>query len=209
MIINFYTFLVSSIIFILTPGLDTVFVMNKALTETKMSGLVSAIGIATGVLVHTLFAALGLSIILSQSATAFSVVKYAGALYLFYLGIKAIREKSNIANAIDDKSHASSKLSKVFVMATLTNTLNPKVALFFLAFFPQFVKLDSPNSSQGFITLGVLYAVMSLIWLALLSLFVSHFAARIKSNVKALDMIQKVSGLAFILLGIQIALSRN
>lgn len=209
MIQNLTLFVASSIIFILTPGLDTIFVINKSITESKKSGLVSAAGISFGVMFHTLLAALGLSIILAKSVLAFSVVKYLGAAYLVFLGIKAIGQKGNILEPVKVVTVSKSKMSKVFWMATLTNILNPKVALFFLAFFPQFVKAGPDKSSQAFLFLGSLYAAMSLVWLAVLSTFVSVFSDKIRSSSKAQSIIQKVSGIAFIFLGIKIAISRK
>lgn len=209
MIQNLTLFILSSIVFILTPGLDTIFVVNKSLTESKKSGLVSAAGISFGVLFHTLFAALGLSIILAKSANAFILVKYMGAAYLIYLGLKALIQKGTVLNSVTVVGLNRTKLSKVFWMAALTNVLNPKVALFFLAFFPQFVKAGAEGSSRAFLFLGSLYAAMSLIWLAILSFFVSLFSDKIKASAKAQSIIQKVSGVAFIFLGIKIAISKK
>jgi threonine/homoserine/homoserine lactone efflux protein len=183
--------------------------VNKSITESKKTGLVSAAGISFGVMFHTLLASLGLSIILAKSAMAFSIVKYVGAGYLIYLGIKAVKQKNNILDSVQTVKVSQTKLSKVFWMATLTNVLNPKVALFFLAFFPQFVKSGSEGTSQGFLFLGTLYAVMSLIWLVILATFVSTFSDKIRTSEKAQNIIQKVSGVAFIYLGIKIAISKK
>lgn len=209
MIQNLSLFVASSVIFILTPGLDTIYVVNKSITQSKKAGLVSAAGISFGVMFHTCFAALGLSIILAKSALAFSVVKYAGAAYLVYLGIQAFRQNGSVLGEVEVVVGSKTKLSKIFWMATLTNILNPKVALFFLAFFPQFVKTGSENTSQAFLFLGTLYAVMALVWLIVLSSFVSVFSDRIRASDKAQGLIQKISGAAFIFLGIKIAISEK
>lgn len=209
MIQNLPLFIASSIIFIMTPGLDTIFVVNKSITESKKSGLISAAGISLGVMFHTLLASLGLSIILAKSVLAFSIIKYVGASYLIYLGTKAIIQKNNILESVQTMHVSESKTSKVFLMAMLTNVLNPKVALFFLAFFPQFVKTNSGREFLAFFILGSLYAILSLIWLTLLSIFISNFSNKIRSSTKAQNLIQKLSGMAFIILGIKIAMSKN
>lgn len=207
MVQNLSLFIASSVIFILTPGLDTIFVVNKSITESKKSGLVSALGISFGVMFHTLLASLGLSIILAKSAVAFSIIKFLGAAYLVYLGVRAFIQKENVVKSIQTEAVSQSKLSKVFLMATLTNILNPKVALFFLAFFPQFIQAGPQSSSQGFFYLGSLYAVMSMVWLMVLSMLVATFSDKLRSSQKALNLIQKISGAAFIYLGIKIAVS--
>lgn len=209
MVQNLPLFIASSVIFILTPGLDTIFVVNKSITESKKSGLVSAVGISFGVMFHTLLASLGLSIILAQSTIAFSIVKYLGVGYLVFMGIRAIIQKNNILDSVQTVTASQNKLSKIFWMATLTNILNPKVALFFLAFFPPFVKAGASGTSQGFFFLGTLYAAMSLTWLVILSALVSTFSDKIRSSSKAQNIIQKVSGVAFIFLGIKIAISKK
>lgn len=201
-------FIISSAMFIITPGLDTIFVVNKALTESKKSGYVSALGIAFGVLFHSVLASFGLSIILAKSIFAFTLIKYLGAAYLVFLGIKALLTKNQTLQ-LSNEIHAQTNLRKVFLGATLTNIMNPKVILFFLAFFPQFVKTSLPYASQAFLALGSLYAVMSLIWLVVLSAFISVFAGKLRAHPKAQIIIQKITGSAFILFGLKIALTKN
>lgn len=209
MIQNLSLFLVSSLLFILTPGLDTIFVVNKSVTESRRMGLVSACGISFGVLFHTLFAALGLSLILASSAVAFSAIKYIGAVYLIYLGIKAIWSQKSALESVGSETGLRLKPSKVFWMAAFTNILNPKVAMFFLAFFPQFVRPGSEKISWAFLTLGGLYALMSLVWLGILSIVVSLFAKRIRASARAQLVIHRLSGVAFIFLGIKIVLDKK
>ena len=137
-ITNFTAFLLAGILLNLTPGTDTIYILSRSISQGKKAGLLSALGISAGCLVHTLFAAFGLSIVLSQSAAAFDTVKYMGALYLIYLGLKTIFTRRPHGFDLDAIQTRDSD-SRIFLSGMLTNVLNPKVALFFLAFVPQFI----------------------------------------------------------------------
>lgn len=209
MLENLTLFIASSLVFILSPGVDTVFTINKSLAGGFRMGVVAALGTSVGVLFHTLFAALGLSIILSQSAIAFSVIKYAGAVYLVYLGIKAFLDRANLTEMIDEKTKREVGLRSVFFMATVTNILNPKMAIFFMAFFPQFVGARAEGEFLPFFLLGGIYSIICFFWLGFVSYFVSHFSIKLKGSIKAQNIIQKITGMTFIGLGIKLALSEK
>lgn len=201
-------FISSAIIFILTPGIDTVFVLNRTLQNGRMAGILSALGVATGVLVHTLFATLGLASILAKSATAFMLIKYLGAVYLIYLGIMAIKNALNIKN-YQISSQVNIKSTKnAYVMGLFTNILNPKVALFFLAFFPQFIQAEQLTSATPYLFLGGLYSLFSAIWLVLLAVIGAMFIGYLQS-VKARRSMDSLSGIAFIGLGAKLGLSQQ
>lgn len=200
-------FISSAIIFILTPGIDTVFVLNRTLQNGRMAGILSALGVATGVLVHTLFATLGLASILAKSATAFMVIKYLGAVYLIYLGVMAIKNALNAKN-YQINAEANPKPAKnAYLMGLLTNVLNPKVALFFLAFFPQFIQAEQLASATPYLFLGGLYSLFSAIWLVLLAVIGAMFIGYLQS-VKARRSMDSVSGVAFIGLGVKLGFSQ-
>lgn len=205
---HFFTFVISAFFFILTPGIDTVFVLNKSISQGKKAGVYATLGVNSGILVHTLFAALGLSLILAQSALAFSIVKYAGAAYLFYLGIEKLVSKKK---TFQFKTSAETRVSnrKNYISGVLTNVLNPKVALFFMAFFPQFIRPEAINSPLPFILLGATYAFLGLIWFTILSLFTSSFSDRLMNNPRFSKWMDKIAGITFILLGVKIALTRR
>lgn len=205
---NFYLFIVSAAIFIITPGIDTVFVLNKSLTNGRKSGIYASIGISFGTLVHTLFAALGLSILLAKSAIAFSVVKYLGACYLIYLGIKALTSKTNDMDLSMGERPEKSNWSN-FKTGVITNVLNPKVALFFLSFFPQFINREHTDSASPFIILGITYGILGMIWCFILAHFSSLFSHKIKGNPKFNSWLNKFSGVVFILMGVKIALAKK
>ena len=130
---HFGAFIITTLVFILTPGIDTVFVLNKSIGQGKKAGVYASLGINGGIIMHTLFAALGLSIIVAKSATAFMVIKYFGAIYLVYLGITKILSKKN--TDINTTEEDGSNNMQHFFSGLITNIFNPKVALFFLSFF--------------------------------------------------------------------------
>jgi threonine/homoserine/homoserine lactone efflux protein len=140
-------FLMAALILSVTPGLSTLYVLARSLGQGRKAGVVSAIGIAVGDLVHTLAASLGLSALLASSALAYSIVKYVGAGYLIYLGIgMLLSQKRNQSLA----TLRPASLRRIFNQAIATSILNPKVALFFIAFLPQFA-----NPAQGSVALQI------------------------------------------------------
>ena len=204
---NYTLFLITALLFIMTPGIDTVFVLNKSISQGRTAGIYSTFGVKSGVLIHTLFAALGLSMILAQSAIAFSIIKYLGALYLIYMGISAVLSKKKLdfaAPAPTPKSNIQN-----FYSGFITNVLNPKVALFFLSFFPQFIKKEYFNSPVPFVTLGITYAVLGLMWFLTITYFSSMFSARLKENPRFNNWMNKASGAVYILMGIKIAMTKK
>lgn len=205
---NYWLFMVTAFIFIMTPGIDTVFVLNKSITQGRKSGFYATMGLKSGVLVHTLFAALGLSIIVAQSALVFSIVKYMGALYLVYLGVKSLLSKQGKPNFAPMAASRSSNREN-FKTGFVTNILNPKVALFFLSFFPQFIKREFLETPTPFVILGLTYAVLGVLWFLMISSFASIFSERLKRNPKFNDYLNKFSGIVFILMGIKVAFTKK
>jgi threonine/homoserine/homoserine lactone efflux protein len=151
-------FTTAAIVLLLIPGPAVLYIIARSVDQGRLAGLASSSGIAFGTLVHVLAASLGLSALLVSSATAYSVVKYAGAAYLFYLGIKKFRGRSRSGNGM---KHAESiPLRKVFAQGILVQVLNPKTAIFFFAFLPQFVSPARGHVTLQFFTLGMLFAVL-------------------------------------------------
>lgn len=204
---NFYLFIISASIFIITPGIDTVFVINKSLSNGTKSGIYASIGICCGILVHTIFASLGLSIILAKSAIAFSLIKYLGAVYLIYLGVNALRSKNNSLDFSKVEKKENSNWND-FRTGIITNVLNPKVALFFLSFFPQFINIEN-NSAVQFTILGLSYGMLGMIWCFFLAYFSSLFSSKIKGSPKFSIFLNKFSGIVYILMGLKIALTKK
>lgn len=201
---NFIAFLVATVLFVLTPGIETVFLINKSISQGRRSGIYTSFGLNTGALVHTLFGALGLSIMIAKSALFFALIKYLGAAYLIYLGVaKVMSKKGLIAETNEGQKKDSAKSS--FRSGFVTNILNPKVALFFIAFFPQFISPTEIENPVPFIILGVIYATMTTVWYLVLTSFAGSFSTKIKENEKIGVRLNKVSGAIFVLMGLQIA----
>ena len=151
-------FITAAIVLLLIPGPAVLYIIARSLDQGRRAGLASAAGIAIGTLVHVLAASLGLSALLLSSATAYSAMKYAGAAYLFYLGIKKFRERPRTENAM--KSAEKIPMRNVFAQGIVVNVLNPKTAIFFFAFLPQFVSPARGHVTIQFFTLGILFAFM-------------------------------------------------
>lgn len=196
--------MVSALFFVMTPGMDTVFVLNKSIGQGRKSGFYATLGVNTGVLTHTFLSAIGVSVLLSKSALAFSIIKYAGACYLIYTGYLKLKNNTGILLGKAEPENRES-LKKDFWSGFITNSLNPKVALFFLAFFPQFVTPSQIDNPIPYLLLGLTFAAIGVIWYLILTLFASEFSEKIRSNPKTEIWIGRVSGLVFILMGLKIA----
>ena len=205
---NFLTFVIAATIFVLTPGLDTMFILNKSIAQGKRAGIYATMGINTGVLVHTVFATLGLSLIVAKSVLVFTVLKYFGAAYLLYLGVSKLISKEDIIDPqAPQKNNKTGK--KNFISGVINNVLNPKVALFVLAFFPQFIKREYMSSPVPFVFLGITYAILGLTWLLILNVFASAFSEKMSNSKRANTWLNRFSGITFILMGLKVALSRR
>lgn len=205
---NFSFFIISAIIFVLTPGIDTIFILNKSLTKGKKTGFYSSLGICSGILVHTSFAALGLSIILAKSAIAFSLIKYLGAAYLIYIGLKALFSKKETLS-FKQQTETTESIWTSYRSGVITNVLNPKVALFFLSFFPQFISKTNTDSALPFFILGFTYAGLGIIWCFILAHFSATFSNKLKKNEKFNFWLNKTSSVIYILMGLKIAMSKK
>ncbi len=148
------TFILAGLLLNITPGADTLYIVGRSTAQGVRAGVVAALGIGAGCIVHIVAAAIGLSAILAASSTAFTIVKYLGAAYLAYLGISMLRVQGKTQEVRSELPAVS--LAKVFWQGFLTNVLNPKVALFFLAFLPQFIAPDSPSKMDEHALFGYL-----------------------------------------------------
>lgn len=205
-IVNYGQFVVSAILLNLVPGSDTVYVLTRAMVGGRKKGVISALGISTGILVHTLLAALGLSVILRESALAFNIMKFAGAGYLVFLGIKAVVSKKPLFDS-DPESLDESPL-KVYRQGVLTNVLNPKAALFFLALMPQFVSQSAGSSPLPFLALGLTFFTTSTIWSVVLAFAASFANALLRKNERVQNGAGKATGIIYILLGLNVLRSK-
>jgi threonine/homoserine/homoserine lactone efflux protein len=203
---DFALFVASGILLNLTPGADTLYIVTRATTVGRKAGAVAALGIAAGCCVHIVAAGLGLSALLATSAVAFTAVKLAGAAYLIYMGVVLWRTGPRSAMLAAAPMPATS-LPRIFVQGALTNILNPKVALFFLAFLPQFVDPEGAHRLAAFLLLGTVFNTTGLVW----NLFVAWSSAGIGRRVGGLPArmhaLHRIAGAVFVALGIKLALT--
>ncbi|WP_019673676.1 LysE family translocator [Psychrobacter lutiphocae] len=229
---NYLGFIAACILLNLAPGTDTVYIIMRSIAQGKEAGIFSALGIISGILVHTSLAALGLSVLLSTYPLVFTMVKTVGVLYLCYLGVKmlmtqqttmvssslenstlkeGILEEGALEEGINTGNNINNNLShaQIYKQGILTNVFNPKVALFFLAFFPQFIDTGYSNSTLSFLVLGLTFAATSLIWCLMLVLLASVFSQKLRENPTIESLLNKVSGVVFIGLGIKLMTAKS
>ena len=204
---NFELFCLSAIVLSVTPGPDTFYILGRTISQGSKSGTASVLGISTGVLIHTIAAAIGLSTILATSALVFKIIKLIGAAYLIYLGITLILSSKD-TGVFNKNSLSSSSFWKIYRQGVITNVLNPKVALFFLSFLPQFINPNHGNVSS-FILLGIIYVFTCTIWYLIFAVFSSAIARIFQKNTLWIRTINKVSGGIFIGLGLSLAFYKS
>jgi threonine/homoserine/homoserine lactone efflux protein len=201
---SFLLFLAGAMVLLAIPGPAVFYILSRTIGHGRLAGVVSAAGIAVGTLFHVAAAVLGLSALLASSARAFSVVKYLGAAYLVLLGVRVLlrRDSPEIAVSENDLS-----LRRIFAQGVLVNLLNPKTALFFLAFLPQFVDPSRGHVSAQILFLGVSFALLGLSSDSSWALLAGTLAEKLRSNVRWLRAQRNISGGALIALGLATAFS--
>ncbi|MDM5375430.1 LysE family translocator [Bacillus cereus] len=211
MIENYLLFIIMSICLIILPGPDTAMATKNTLVAGKVGGVKTVFGTCVALLIHTLAAVIGLSALIVKSALLFSIFKYVGALYLIYIGIKAllaVRNKEGIdtndisLNNEDEHTHTS-----CFRQGFLTNLLNPKVAVFFLTFLPQFLN-PNHNTFIQLLVMGLTYLVLTAIWFAFYIFLIDKISAFMKKP-KTQRYIQGLTGVVLIGFGIKLAFEKS
>ena len=200
---DFGLFLAAAILLNLTPGPDTVYILGRTIAQGREAGIASAFGISLGSIFHTCAAALGLSAILATSAVAFGAIKLLGGAYLIFLGIKMILDRRRQLSL--PSSFRRRTTSAAFRQGILTNILNPKVALFFLAFLPQFIDPGSNAKIAAFISLGFTFVTTGTIWCLVLAWFASAFSKRLRTNETINQWLNRTAGALFVFLGVRLA----
>ncbi|MEY2560215.1 MAG: hypothetical protein QOG51_630 [Verrucomicrobiota bacterium] len=202
---DFALFLTTGILLNLAPGPDTVYILGRSIAQGRGAGVASAFGICVGSIFHTCAAALGLSAFLATSAWAFTAVKLAGAAYLVFLGVRALwQRKHDLTVPAHFKRNDP---AAAFRQGVVTNILNPKVALFFLAFLPQFIDAETPSKTIAFLVLGFTFVTTGTIWCLLLAWFAATFSARLRGNVTIAALLNRAVGSLFIFLGLRLAVA--
>lgn len=199
-------FIVAGLILNVTPGPDNIYIIGRSIQLGWRGGAAAALGIGSGCLVHVVGAALGLSAIIATSSLAFTAVKLIGAAYLIYVGVTMLLSRKRSLK-IDAARDGVASLREVFWQGALTNILNPKIALFFLAFLPQFVAADAPSKPLAFLILGLIFVFNGTLWCLGVAAFAAKIGGVIKRSQHALKWIDRVLGGLFVALGVRLALS--
>jgi threonine/homoserine/homoserine lactone efflux protein len=204
---NFALFIATGILLNLTPGPDTIYILGRSMAQGRRAGIASAFGICVGSIFHTCAAALGLSAVLATSAWAFTLVKVAGGAYLIFLGIRAFFER-------DQELSLPAQFKRrgpgpAFRQGIVTNTLNPKVALFYLAFLPQFIDANAPSKTVAFLVLGLTFVVTGTAWCLVLAWFSSAFSARLRGSAAIRAWLNRTVGTLFVFLGLRLAFAKR
>ena len=202
---DLWAFLAASFLLWLTPGPDTMYILARSIAQGRRAGVMSALGIGSGLLIHTVLAAVGLSAILAASAWAFAAVKTAGAVYLIYLGLQALRKKVGRLDAPDFSPISS---WRVYRQGVVSNTLNPKVAIFFLAFLPQFVDPAAGRGPMPFLFLGAIFVVGGTLWSVGQAVCAASATRTIRRNPALLGWLERLSGCVYIALGLNLLRSK-
>ena len=202
---DFLIFAFASLMLNITPGNDMLYVATRSTSQGIKAGIISSLGVMAGCLVHLLAAVVGLSAIIANSALAFSVIKYLGAAYLFYLGIKSILSKLNLFK-VDEKLEKKSLL-KIFQQGAFTNVLNPKVALFFLAFLPQFVHPDKGNTAMQILLLGSWFNFSGTVVNIVVAILFGKLGNWLADKQWFVKWQNKITGMLLIGLGIKVVMS--
>lgn len=207
----FLTFLVAALALNLAPGPDMLYVIGRSLGQGKRAGIVSALGIFVGCLVHIAAAAVGIAALLRSSPLAFNVVRYAGAAYLVYLGVRMLVTKESAFSA--DTLPKPEALNKIFYQGVITNVLNPKVAMFFLAFLPQFVNPKTGPAHFGvalqIVVLGLIFNAGGTLVNLAVALAAGRMGDRLRRSSRAARIQKWFAGTVFIGLGARLAIARR
>jgi threonine/homoserine/homoserine lactone efflux protein len=206
---DLWLFVLSGLLLNITPGPDTLYIIGRSTTQGRRAGAVAALGIGAGVLVHVCAAALGLSALLAASANAFTAVKIIGAAYLVYVGIGLLHSAGSIRSSAIAAEMRAASMRSIFFQGFLTNVLNPKVALFFIAFLPQFVGNEAPSKPLAFVFLGAIFDINGTLW----NLLVAQITTRVSRGLAPGNALRRwfnrCVGAVFIAVGVRLALAHD
>jgi len=202
---DLWLFVLSGLLLNISPGPDTAYIIGRSVQLGWKAGATAALGIGAGGLVHVTAAALGISALVAASATAFTAVKLLGAAYLLYIGTRILLGRREADRTGKSFVRPSANLPMVFRQGFMTNVLNPKVALFFLAFLPQFIDADAPSKVLAFAFLGLIFDFNGTLWNILVAWLSARAASLIHGMGQLHRWIERAIGTLFIYLGIRLA----
>lgn len=200
-----WIFVLAAFALIVTPGPSVLYIVARSIEQGRLAGVVSALGIATGTMVHIAAAAFGISAILMTSATAFTIVKLLGAAYLIYLGIRTLMQKDHAVEVEVEEQ----KLSRIFTQGMIVNVLNPKTALFFFAFLPQFVDPVRGSAAVQIFMLGMIFNVIAISSDSIYAIIAGTIRVWLKQSKSFWRRQRYFSGSVYILLGLGTAFTGN
>ena len=212
-----FLFIAAGLLLNLTPGPDVLYIVTNALRSGARAGVVAALGITAGCFVHIFAAAAGVSALMAASTTAFTILKWVGAAYLVYVGLRMLLARAPVAQEVDATTFIAacaritwaSGMKRIFFQGFWTNALNPKVALFFLAFVPQFIAPEVANKPLAFLLLGLLFNFNGL-WVNVgWALTAAWMSSRMRAVRTGMHWLERAAGLMFIGFGIRLAFSDN
>lgn len=196
-------FLAASALLTIAPGPDIIYVLTRGVSQGRKAGLAAALGFATGCIFHTLLAALGVAALIRSSEIAFNAVRWAGAAYLVWIGIQALRHRARFSLAGGDGAKA---LLAIYRQSVIGNALNPKVTLFFLSFLPQFVDASAGGVAWQMALLGALFMIQTVVIFGAVAVFSGWIGERVRRHPAIGERLGLFAGLVFIALGIRVAL---
>lgn len=202
---DLWAFLLASFLLWITPGQDTMYILARSIAQGRSGGVRSVLGIGTGILIHTLLAAFGLSALLAASVWAFAAVKTMGAAYLIYLGIQALRRSRGPATTLELRPAGA---WRVYRDGVLSNALNPKTTVFFLAFLPQFVTPGPGAGAMPFLFLGGLFMVGGTLWCLVVAMCAASASTVLRRRAGVVRWLERASGCVYIALGLNLLRSR-
>jgi threonine/homoserine/homoserine lactone efflux protein len=206
---TFFEFSLVAILLALAPGPDILFVLTQSITKGAKAGIALAVGLCSGVTVHTFAATLGASVIFKTSEVAFTILKVAGALYLFYLAYQAFIHRNESLSVDKNSKQASFGVKKLIIRGFFMNVLNPKVALFFLALFPQFVNENAGGVAFQMIHLGAIVMACAFSVFLCVSIFANKASRKLMQNKKISKIANVLTSIIFVAIGIKLAFSQR
>ncbi len=199
-------FLLASILLTLAPGPDIIQVLTRSITQGRRAGIAATLGFASGVFFHTILAVLGIAVLIRSSPLAFGIVKYAGAAYLAYIGLRSLTNRGGFAL---QKDKEITTLSLIYKQSVIGNVLNPKVTLFFLSFLPQFVDSHAAHVEVQMLVLGAIFMLQTILVFGLIALLSGWIGDRLKTQPRILNRLNFFAGCVFIGLGLHIVWSKS
>jgi threonine/homoserine/homoserine lactone efflux protein len=204
--VSWFIFLAASLAVIVTPGQDMVLVLSRGMGQGALAGIVTAAGVSSGLLLHTVLATLGLGALLQTSELLFTMLKIAGAVYLVWIGIRLLREG---AGRLDVAASRRLPLRRAFRQGMLSNLTNPKIALFYLAFLPQFMSASAAAPKEAIFTMGLAFAVLTFLIKGPVGFFAGTLSGWLRANPRALGWIHRIGGGALLALGVRLAFEQR